>query len=189
MTARMTKRQEEITINQEEFDALGQKVSELSEYTLDLETKLKTALADYQNMRHEIETQQAMQQAMVKKRVFSDLIELFTDIFYAVEQLPTEIKDSSSLQGISLILAKYTDLLKNHGVTEITFAEGDDYDASKAEVLGVLTHNEYDLKVAQTIQPGYRIGEVMIKPARVMIYRKEMKKPIEVTQSETTETN
>lgn len=189
MTARMKKKQEETTINQEEFDALGQKVSELSEYTLDLEMKLKTALADYQNLRHEIETQKAMQQAMVKKRVFSDLIELFTDVFYAVEQLPTEIKDSSSLQGISLILSKYTDLLKNHGVTEITFAEGDEYDAENAEVLGVLTHNELDLKVAQTIQPGYRIGEVLIKPARVMIYRKEIKKTADASQPETVETN
>jgi molecular chaperone GrpE (heat shock protein) len=168
----MTKTQPKPEQN-EEIDMLGEKITTLSDQVVDLETKLKTALADYQNMRREVEMQRELQQAIIKKRVFSDLIDLFTDIFYAVEQLPDELKGNSSMQGISLILAKYKDLLKNHGVTEVSFAEGDAYDATIAEVLGVINHAEYDMKVAQTIQPGYKIGEVIIKPARVMIYRKQ----------------
>jgi molecular chaperone GrpE (heat shock protein) len=171
----MKNKKENMTQQNEEIEALGNKVTSLSDQVVDLDTKLKSALADYQNMRREVETQQTLQQAMVKKRVFSDLIELFTDIFYAIEQLPQDLTNNESIKGISLILSKYKDLLKNHGVTEISFQEGDDYDATVAEVLGVVTHTDFDLKVAQTIQPGYRIGEVIIKPARVMIYKKEVK--------------
>jgi molecular chaperone GrpE (heat shock protein) len=171
----MKNKKENITEPNKEIEALGNKITSLSEQVVDLDTKLKGALADYQNMRREVETQQVLQQAMVKKRVFSDLIDLFTDIFYAVEQLPKDLSENESIKGISLILSKYKDLLKNHGVTEVSFKEGDDYDATIAEVLGVITHPEYDLKVAQTIQPGYKIGEVLVKPARVMIYKKEVK--------------
>ncbi|MCC7304488.1 nucleotide exchange factor GrpE [bacterium] len=149
-------------------------VQQLLEKVTDLDTKLRTALADYQNVRKEIEKQQELRESMLKKYVFNDLIDIFSDLFFAVEQMPEEAKKDSNIQGIVMIMAKYKDLLRNHGVTEITFKEGDDYDARFAEVLGVVQHATLDSKVAQTIQPGYRIGEVLIKPARVMIYKKQI---------------
>ncbi|MFZ6022500.1 MAG: nucleotide exchange factor GrpE [Patescibacteria group bacterium] len=158
----MKKQQEELQI----------KVEQLSEQVTDLDTKLKTALADYQNIRKEIEKQQDLRESMLKKHVFNDLIEIFSDLFFAVEQLPTNLKEESHIHGILHIMSKYKDLLKNHGVTEISFEEGSEYEAKHAEVLGIVNHETYDNKVAQTIQPGYRIGDVLIKPARVMIYRK-----------------
>lgn len=149
-------------------------VESLTTQVTDLDLKLRTALADYQNIRKELERQQEMRESMLKKHVFSDLIDIFTDLFMAVEQLPAELKQDSHMAGIVMIMMKYKDLLNAHGVTEITFAEGADYDPKVAEVLGIVPNVEFDNKVAQTIQPGYKIGEVLIKPARVMIYRKEI---------------
>jgi len=150
-------------------------IDSLNEQLTDLDVKLRTALADYQNLKKELEKQHELKTAMVKKSVFSDLIDLFSDIFFAVEQLPKETQEDSNISGVFLILNKYHDLLKNHGVSEILFSEGDDYDAGEAEVLGVVAHPELNHKVAQTIQPGYKIGEVMIKPAKVMIYKVDKK--------------
>jgi molecular chaperone GrpE len=151
---------------------LESKVTQLSDQVADLDNKLRTALADYQNIRKELEKQQELRESMLKKHVFNDLIDIFSDLFFAMEQLPTELKNDTHIHGLTHIIAKYKDLLRNHGVTEISFAEGDAYDAKYAEVLGVVSHAEFDNKIAQMIQPGYRIGEVLIKPARVMIYKK-----------------
>lgn len=145
---------------------------QLTEQITDLDTKLRTALADYQNLRKELEKQQELRESMLKKHVFNDLIDIFSDLFFAMEQLPAELKNDTHIHGLTHIITKYKDLLRNHGVTEISFAEGDVYDARYAEVLGVVSHTEFDNKVAQMMQPGYRIGEVLIKPARVMIYKK-----------------
>lgn len=165
----MKKQEEKKQQSQEELEL---KVSQLSEQVTDLDTKLRTALADYQNIRKEIEKQQELRESMIKKHVFNDLIEIFSDLFFAVEQLPTNLKEESHIHGILHIMSKYKDLLRNHGVTEISFVEGSEYEARYAEVLGIVNHAELDNKVAQTIQPGYRIGDVLIKPARVMIYKK-----------------
>lgn len=159
---------------QHDHSELEVKVTQLTDQVTDLDTKLRTALADYQNIRKELEKQQEMQQAMLKKRVFSDLIEIFSDLHFALDQFPVELKENSSVLGILNIIAKYKDLLKSHGVTEISFTEGDIYDANVAEVLGIIPHAEFDNAVAQTIQPGYRIGDVLVKPARVMIYKKQL---------------
>jgi molecular chaperone GrpE len=164
------KKQQPNTNNEE----LDYKIAQLTEQVSDLDTKLRTALADYQNIRKEIEKQQELRESVIKKRVFNDLIDIFSDLFFAVERLPEELKVDENIHGIVNIMAKYKDLLKNHGVTEISFAEGDSYNAALAEVLGVVAHTEMDNQVAQTIQPGYRIGEVLIKPARVMIYKKQL---------------
>ncbi|PIY17118.1 nucleotide exchange factor GrpE [Candidatus Dojkabacteria bacterium CG_4_9_14_3_um_filter_150_Dojkabacteria_WS6_41_13] len=148
-------------------------LTQLTEQVVDLDTKLRTALADFQNLRKELEKQHEMRESVIKKHVFNDLIDIFSDLFFAVEQLPEELKKDSHIAGIVNIMAKYKDLLKNHGVTEISFEEGTDYDPKYAEVLGIVNHKEFDNKIAQTIQPGFRIGEVLIKPARVMIYKKD----------------
>ena len=169
----MKKQQEEKITN--EVAELETQVSTLAEQVSDLDTKLRTALADYQNIRKELETQHGMREAMLKKHVFSDLIDIFTDLFFAVEQLPAELKQDTHVSGIVQIMSKYKDLLKSYGVTEIMFKEGDAYDSHVAEVLGVISHPEFDNKIAQMIQPGYTIGDVLIKLARVMMYKKEQK--------------
>lgn len=166
-------KKQQVTENKQEVD-LETTVSVLSDQVVDLDIKLRTALADYQNIRKELEKQQEMREAMIKKHVFNDLIDIFSDLFFAVGQLPENLKKDSHIFGIMNIMAKYKDLLRNHGVTEISFVEGDVYDAKSAEVLGVINHPEMDGKVAQLIQPGFRIGDVLIKPARVMIYKKQL---------------
>jgi len=153
-------------------EQLETKVAQLSDQVNDLDVKLKTALADYQNIRKELEKQHELRESILKKHVFNDLIDIFSDLFFALEQLPEELKKDTHINGLTHIIAKYKDLLRNHGVTEISFAEGDQYDPKFAEVLGVVSHAEFDNKVAQLIQPGYRIGEVLVKPARVMIFKK-----------------
>lgn len=156
---------------------LEAQVAQLSAQITDLDSKLRTALADYQNIRKEVESQQTLREAMVKKHVFGDLIDLFTDLFFAVEQIPTELQKNSHVHGVIHIMEKYKDILKAHGVTEISYKEGDAYDSKNAEVLGIVNHAEMDGVIAQLIQPGYRIGDVLVKSAKVMIYKKQQKQP------------
>lgn len=147
------------------------KIAELEQKLADSDAKMKSALADYQNIVKEVEKQRSFLADIVKKAVFSDLIELFTDLYMSIDQLPADLKDDTHISGVVLIINKYKDLLAKHGVTEITFAEGENYDPSKAEVVGFLESEEYKGKVAQTVQPGYVINDVIIKPARVLIYK------------------
>lgn len=153
-------------------EELLKKVDELEIRVTDSENKLRTALADYQNMLREVDKQRAFVTDMIKKDVFSDLIELFTDLYMSLEQLPAEMKEDSHIQGVSIIVTKYRDLLKKHNVTELSFKEGDSYDPAKAEVVGIIPDAEKDGVIHSTMQPGYSINDVLIKPARVMIFKK-----------------
>lgn len=149
-----------------------QRIADLEEKVISGENKLKSALSDYQNILKEVETQRAFTTSLIKKEVFGDLIELFTDLYFGLSQLPQEMRENPHIVGVESIMMKYRDLLKKHGVSEIQFAEGDTYDPAKAEVVGFIPDAEKDGKVATTVQPGFTINDVMIKPARVMIFKK-----------------
>lgn len=156
---------------------LEKRVTDLESRLEETDGKLRMALADYHNVLKEVEKQRSFAADMLKKQVFSDVIGLFTDLFFGVEQLPQEMRDNPHIQGITFIIQKYKDLLKKHGVTELIYNEGDATDHSKAEVVGIVAHPEYDNKVAKTVEPGYCINDVLIKPARILVYKKQEEAP------------
>lgn len=145
----------------------------LEEKIIDLETKLKFALADYQNLAKEVENQKLLRERIIKKNVFSDLIDIFTDLFIALESLPKELIDNPNIHGLVHIIVKYKELLNNHGVEQIDFIVGADYNAETSEVIGTIPSEENVGKVAQVVQPGYKIQEMVIKPAKVLIFQKQ----------------
>lgn len=157
---------------QSEDTSTNDEVAQLKELVAVTQDQLKTALADYQNMLKQVEQQKAFTADLIKKAVFSDLIDLFTDLAMGMDQLPAELRENPHVSGFTGIILKYRDLLNKHGVTELLFAEGDQYDPGKAEVVGMLVDESKAGKVAQTVQPGYAINNVLIKPARVIIFRK-----------------
>lgn len=152
---------------------LEKRVTDLETKIQDTDAKLRMALSDYQNMLREVEKQRNFAADMLKKQVFSDLIEIFTDLFMGIEQLPKELKEDAHIKGLVMIISKYKELLTKHNVTEISYKEGDSYDAAKAEVIGIIPSKEHDNKVSQTVQPGYCINDVLIKPARILVFKKQ----------------
>src|SRR5690606_20308490 len=97
--------------------ALENKIQELELRIADTESKLRSALADYQNLLREVEKQRNFLADIIKKEVFSDLIDVFTDLYIGIEQIPQDLKDNSHISGILIIINKYRDLLKKHNVT------------------------------------------------------------------------
>lgn len=141
----------------------------------DIRNKLLKALADYQNLQKDCQRREKHIMDLVKKEVFKDLLDLFSDLYISVDALDDKAKENPYIQGVLLILEKYKDLLKKHGVEEISLEHGDTYDFNLAEVIGVEPHEKHDNKVKQTVEPGYKIGPYVLRPAKVIVYKKTQK--------------
>ena len=160
-------------INKKQQDsALEQEVQQLQKQIQDLNNKLLRALADYQNLVKEFERKELQIMNIVKREVFKDLLELFTDLYISTQQLDEKSKENPYIKGILLIIEKYEKLLKKHGVTEVVYKEGDKYSLDDAEIIGVENHKEYDNVVKQTVEPGYKIGPYILRPAKIIVYKK-----------------
>lgn len=137
-----------------------------------LEEQLKRALADYQNLVKDVERQKLNMAEQVKGELFLGLIDIFTDLKIAVDNIDKVDENNPWLQGILNLLQQYKDLLARYNVEEITFKKGDKFDYNQAQAIGVVEGKD-DGIVASMAEPGYRIGDRVLKPAGVIVYKKQ----------------
>jgi molecular chaperone GrpE len=76
-------------------------------------------------------------------------------------------------KGVYLIRTQIEDILKKRGLTKIDIKEGDPFDPNIAEALSEIPSDESPGSVVEVIEPGYRLHEKVLRPARVIISREK----------------
>lgn len=139
----------------QDADALKERVSELEE-------QLKRDQAEYVNSRRRIEqsAQQAQQRATDK--VLASLLSVLDDV-----DLARQHGDLADGTPFGAIAAKLEEAVGAHGL--VRFGQvGDDFDPAIHEALMHQESADADSTTLQVImQPGYMIGERVVRPARV----------------------
>lgn len=73
--------------------------------------------------------------------------------------------------GILMILQQFQEILSKTGVERIS-PEGELFDPNWHEAVGVVEHDELEPEhVAVVIEPGYKLHDRVIRPAKVMVVR------------------
>lgn len=73
--------------------------------------------------------------------------------------------------GILMIFQQFQEILNRTGVERIS-PEGEPFDPNWHEAVGVCEHDELEPEhVAVVIEPGYRLHDRVIRPAKVMVVR------------------
>ena len=76
-------------------------------------------------------------------------------------------------RGVELVRDRFLTALEKHGVARLD-PLGEVFDPNTAEAIGVepVEDSAMDGKVIATYQPGYTLGDRIIRPARVAVGRK-----------------
>jgi molecular chaperone GrpE len=72
-------------------------------------------------------------------------------------------------KGVYLIRTQIEDILKKRGLTKIDIKDGDAFDPSVAEALSEIPSDRPPGTIVEVIEPGYRLHEKVLRPARVII--------------------
>lgn len=79
-------------------------------------------------------------------------------------------KGGPAEKGVYLIRTQLEDILKKRGVAKIALAPGDPFDPAVAEALAeVATDAQPPGAVVEVIEPGYRLHDKVLRPARVLV--------------------
>ena len=177
-----TKNKDNNQVKQQTHQATNQANNQIAELQTQLKEKQKQidtlknellkAIADFRNYQNRVESRQEQEKILLKREVFKDIILLFENLYIAIDQLKPELKDHPDIKGIVLILNQCKDILKKHGVQEISYKQGDTPDISNTEIIGQEPTQNKKLKgkVAKLVTPGYKIGDIVVKQARVIVY-------------------
>ena len=133
---------------------------------------LRRSQADFENYRkRQTETQKDLKGMLIEKLVL-DIIPVLDNFRSATEHVPPEQRDSPWVTGIQYIEKQLETVLIDNGMQTIEVKVGDEFNTTIHEAISSEEAVADDSKghtVAKVLQKGYRFGERVIRPAKVIV--------------------
>ena len=152
MTDEPLETQEEVIV-----DPLAEALKERDEY-LDALQRLK---AEFDNYRKRVARDQQELAARAHERLVKELVPVLDDLERAIAH------EGDIEEGVKLVHRALTDALTKEGLTEIE-TDGK-FDPHTQEALLAQPSEADEGTVIQVLQKGYRLGDRVLRPARVII--------------------
>lgn len=108
---------------------------------------------------------------MAKRHVIMDVLPLLDNIDRALAHRPEELKDNAWAGGVQQVAKQASDTLARLGVTRVE-SLGQPFDHNLHEAIGVEEGEGEQEVVIEELQPGYKMGERVIRHAMVKVGRK-----------------
>lgn len=125
------------------------------------------ARADFDNYRKRMLRDMEQTRRMAAERLVQDLLPVVDNLERAVGHAQAE--PGGLAEGVGLVLKQLGDVLIRHGVETIP-AAGLAFDPTCHEALACIETDECPPDhVAQEVQKGYRLGGMVLRPARVVV--------------------
>lgn len=192
MTQKHTKEKEEVVEEEKQKEEMKQEETSVSEETTAVDwkakaeeylTDLKRVQADFENYKkRQQESQKDLRGILIEKLVL-DIVPVIDNFRSATLHVPLEEKDSPWVVGIQYIEKQLEAVLTDNGMQTIEVKEGEEFDpkiheaVSKEQRAGNSQQETIEEKedkpkghiVAKVIQKGYKFGERVIRPAKVIV--------------------
>lgn len=143
---------------------------------------LKRLQADFENYRKRQDAEKKELGGYLIEKLLFDIIPVLDNFRMATEHVPPEEKGSPWVKGIGYIEKQLEDALSGHGVTVMDAKEGDPFDPNLHEAISS-EHETTDKErkeedgdgndepkkeiITKILQNGYRIGDRVVRPAKV----------------------
>lgn len=146
------------------------KKSKKTQKNQDTQVQLKRALADYANLQRRIE-QDKLQIADHLKSIFIvKLLPVLNNLEVSLKVLAKEAS-AGARQGLEISISQFKKILQDWGVEEIK-TEGE-FDPQLHEAIEVVEGKEEN-KITQVLEKGYRLGDKILRPARVKVEKRKI---------------
>ncbi|MEK7625072.1 MAG: nucleotide exchange factor GrpE [Patescibacteria group bacterium] len=127
------------------------------------------AVADYKNLQREVLSRQGEWAQLSERKILEEFIPVYDHLKLSLQGTSSKDQGKSDpwIEGVKYVLKQFADILKSHGVEEIKTA-GETFDPRFHESAGEEEGGEAG-KILREVSGGYKMGERVIKPARVII--------------------
>ena len=156
----MTEHEAEVSLDVEE--RLAALEAERDEHLNDL----KRVAAEFENYRKRVSRDQASLVARAHERLVKELLPVLDDLERALEAA-RDSETRSVEEGVRLVHRELADALEREGLAEIETSGV--FDPHVHEALLSQPSDEGEGTVLEVVQKGYRLGDRVLRPARVVV--------------------
>ena len=155
---------------EQEILTLKQQVAEARTQADEYKDGWQRALADFANLRRRVERDQQNANQNATINVIKRYLEIVDDLDRALTNRPKEGDAVRWAEGIELTYRKLTNFLENEGLTTIP-VDGE-FDSNIHEAISHEDSPQHSSgQIIGVVQQGYRLGERIVRPARVRVAR------------------
>ena len=147
-------------------ERLAEVERERDEYLNDL----KRVAADFENYRKRVARDQEGLAARAHERLVKELLPVLDDLERALEAA-AEHEEAKLEEGVRLVHRELVDALAREGLVEVE--TNGQFDPHVHEALLSQPSDQDDGTVIEVLQKGYRLGDRVLRPARVVVSQGE----------------
>jgi molecular chaperone GrpE len=154
---------------QDDLDALLADTQRERDEYLDLAKRTK---ADFENFRKRMASEVQAAAARGRAELIRDVVPVLDDLERAIQAAgldPEGDSEDGLAHGVLLVFRSLRDSLSRHGI-EAVDPMGEKFDPTEQEALStVVAEGVEPGTVVEVMQKGYRLGDQLIRPARVVV--------------------
>lgn len=144
------------------------KVQDLLAQIDELTEALKRERADSENIRRHHDAQIASLKTVTKANVVRELLPAIDNLERSLKHVPAELEGSDYVKGVQAVVKQFEKTLTDIGVARIKTV-GEVFDPSFHEAVSMEDGNGTVEKVSEELQPGYLLGDEVIRHATVRV--------------------
>jgi molecular chaperone GrpE len=148
--------------------AKRQEVEQLEQQIEELTAALQRERADAINQRRRFDEQLAGVRTLVKAQIVADLLPVIDNFERALKHVPADLADNEYVKGVQSVVRQFEKTLEDMGVQRIP-AVGAEFDPRYHEAVSMEEGNGVREIVSEELQPGYKIGDDVIRHAMVRV--------------------
>jgi molecular chaperone GrpE len=158
-----------VALTMEEYDALQKQLEQARAEGKEYLDSWQRERADFLNYKKRTEKERELANSNAVAEVVQKYLVLQDDLERALKSRPAELDGSTWVEGIEFIYRKLLSLLENEGIKQF-IPEGEVFDPTIHEAVAQEENTDHETgRIIEVITPGYRMGDRVIRPARVRV--------------------
>lgn len=168
----MGKKQEDNKkINREDFDKLQQELDSVKELSLQLESQLKRAVADYHNLEKRVQEGRSELTRWGTGELLTKILPVLDHLEQAMSGVNGSAESASQdgwVRGVELAVKELNSVLQLEGLEQI--GTDGQFDPNLHEAVD--TQEGEDNKILKVVRKGYTLNGKVLRPAQVVVGKK-----------------
>ena len=156
----------------EDVELLRKKLADVERARDDYLALLQTTQAEFENYRKRAEREMAQEQRYANAEFARALLPVVDNLQRMLDAACGEGGKDALISGLAMVLSQLLDVFRRFSITPID-AEGESFDPMLHEaVVHEVQPDAIPGRVTRVLEPGYRLYEQVLRPARVIVAAK-----------------
>ncbi len=156
-------------------------IDDLQQQVADLTEALQRERADSANIRRRHDDQIAALRGVVKSGVVQDLLPVVDNFERALKHVPKELESNDYIKGVQGVVKQFEKTLGDMGVARIETV-GTEFNPDLHEAVSMEEGTGSTEIVSEELQPGYILGDTVIRHAMVRVKTQDISNESEETK-------